>query len=148
MQATIHCEFGLESAHRLLTHPGKCKGLHGHGYRVEVEVMGWVDPDTGMVVDFGSKELKEVEDWLEGIDHAVLLFLEDPLGAILQLDPSTKVVPLTVHPTAENLAYMIADKVREVFSHSPTQATSGNVTVWETETKSATVEWQLLGGVG
>ena len=49
-------EFGFEAAHRLPCVPEghKCARLHGHSFRVEVHVVGDVDPDSGMVIDFAD----------------------------------------------------------------------------------------------
>lgn len=41
----------FEAAHQLAWHPGKCRNLHGHHYRVEVSVEGPLT-DDGIVVDF------------------------------------------------------------------------------------------------
>jgi 6-pyruvoyltetrahydropterin/6-carboxytetrahydropterin synthase len=48
--------FHFEAAHRLAGWPKdhKCYQLHGHSYKVEVEVDGPVNPETGSVVDFGE----------------------------------------------------------------------------------------------
>lgn len=44
----------LSCAHQIPNHPGKCRNLHGHNYVVEVGVTAAVDPETGMVFDFGD----------------------------------------------------------------------------------------------
>ena len=40
--------------HRLLNYEGKCKYLHGHNGRVEIELEGERLDDRGMVTDFGD----------------------------------------------------------------------------------------------
>jgi 6-pyruvoyltetrahydropterin/6-carboxytetrahydropterin synthase len=47
-------EYTFEAAHRLpcVAEGHKCSRLHGHSYKVEVEVRGPVDPATGWLVDF------------------------------------------------------------------------------------------------
>jgi 6-pyruvoyltetrahydropterin/6-carboxytetrahydropterin synthase len=56
MNATIARSFTFEAAHLLPnTPPGhKCRRLHGHSYRVTIEVAGPVDPATGWVLDFAE----------------------------------------------------------------------------------------------
>lgn len=51
----IH-EFRFESAHRLpKVPPGhKCARLHGHSFKVELALVGAVNPDTGWFIDFGD----------------------------------------------------------------------------------------------
>jgi 6-pyruvoyltetrahydropterin/6-carboxytetrahydropterin synthase len=47
-------EYRFEAAHRLPCVPEghKCARLHGHSYKVDVEVRGPVDPRTGWLIDF------------------------------------------------------------------------------------------------
>jgi len=66
----------FHAAHKLSMHTGKCKNLHGHTYRLLVEVEGHPnynrhDPSYGMIIDF--KELKQiVEGVVEKVDHTYL----------------------------------------------------------------------------
>lgn len=50
-QTSVTCSFTFEAAHRLAWHPGKCRNLHGHSYRLDVTVSGPLD-DNGVVIDF------------------------------------------------------------------------------------------------
>lgn len=51
--------FYFDAAHFLPNYKGKCENLHGHTYRLDVEVEGKIRLD-GMVVDFN--EIKKVVD--------------------------------------------------------------------------------------
>ncbi len=42
----------FSAAHFLPLHPGKCKDLHGHTYKVEIVVVGEQKGSTGCVADF------------------------------------------------------------------------------------------------
>jgi len=55
--ASIRRRFTFDAAHALPFHPGKCRRLHGHTYRLEVEVHGELDAN-GLLIDFG--ELKSI----------------------------------------------------------------------------------------
>lgn len=48
--------FRFEAAHSLPTFPEghKCRRLHGHSFRVCVEVAGEVDPARGYLIDYGE----------------------------------------------------------------------------------------------
>src|SRR3546814_12085409 len=48
--------FTLEAAHRLPNVPvgHKCARVHGHSFRVELQVSGVVDADIGWVMDFAD----------------------------------------------------------------------------------------------
>lgn len=59
LQTSVTCTFTFEAAHRLAWHPGRCRNLHGHSYRLDVTVRGPVD-DNGVVVDFDR--LTEIVD--------------------------------------------------------------------------------------
>ena len=48
----VRRQFEFEAAHELPRHPGKCRNLHGHSYRLIVTVDRPVDPDSGMAIDF------------------------------------------------------------------------------------------------
>ena len=72
----LKTEHSFDSAHFLAGYEGKCANIHGHRWRVEIEVQaeelvasGQLD---GMVVDFGDlkKDLKAAVDHL---DHALII---------------------------------------------------------------------------
>lgn len=70
-------KFTFESAHVLPNHPGKCRNLHGHSYKLEVTFSGYATQDN-MVIDF-SKIKKMVKDLIiDRLDHAYLNDLELP----------------------------------------------------------------------
>ncbi|ADU91809.1 6-carboxytetrahydropterin synthase QueD [Taylorella equigenitalis] len=111
--------FNFDIAHLLDGHDGKCKNLHGHTYRLEVEVAGPViedGPKKGMVIDFA--DLKSVVDDLiiARMDHA---FLYDSTNeretAIAQLLEgwNMKTYPFKHRTTAENISRHIFDLLRE-----------------------------------
>lgn len=64
--------FTFAAAHYLPNYEGKCSKLHGHTWRLDVEVKGEVNEKTGMVIDFA--ELKRiVNEWVIGkLDHTCL----------------------------------------------------------------------------
>ncbi|MDX1741710.1 MAG: 6-carboxytetrahydropterin synthase [Rhodothermales bacterium] len=99
--------FGWESAHRLLSHAGLCKNLHGHSYRMTVIMQGEPDGD-GIVIDFQDiKRLLKplVDSW----DHATLISKSDTdlIDVIEGLGDRYVVLPFET--TAENLCRYVAD---------------------------------------
>lgn len=69
---TVTSTFRFDSAHYIPNHLRKCKFLHGHSYKLEVTVRRRVDPDTGMVIDFGDLK-KVVKTQIEEVlDHGYL----------------------------------------------------------------------------
>ena len=103
-------EYRFEAAHRLPRVPDghKCARLHGHSYRIDVELRGAVDPHTGWLVDFAAVD----QAWAplhERLDHRNLNDL-----------------PGLENPTCENLAAWVWQALR------PQLAPLSAVTVWET----------------
>ena len=71
---TVSKVFSLESSHQLPRHPGKCARLHGHSWRVTIEVHGKQDPTTHFVLDYNhlSAIINPLVDFL---DHRHLNFI-------------------------------------------------------------------------
>jgi 6-pyruvoyltetrahydropterin/6-carboxytetrahydropterin synthase len=88
--------FRFEAAHRLPAVPPthRCHALHGHSYRVELELAGKVDGTTGFVVDFFEVE-RVFQPLLGRLDHH---YLNDVEGL--------------ANPTAELIAVWIWEQVR------------------------------------
>ncbi len=63
-------EFKFESSHCLKGHP-KCGYMHGHTYKITVEVEGPIDPITGIVFDLNLLSLA-VKEVIEAYDHRCL----------------------------------------------------------------------------
>jgi len=92
--------------HRLLNYQGKCKHLHGHNGRVEIELQSESLDSRGMVVDF--EEIKrEIKGWIDAeLDHKMILCCRDPIIPLLQ-ERNEPYVEVESNPTAENIARMI-----------------------------------------
>lgn len=66
-------EFSFDAAHYLPNLPEghKCRGLHGHTYRLKVSVRGEIDLDNGWVIDFADLK-KAVLPIIDMVDHKLL----------------------------------------------------------------------------
>ena len=72
-------EYTFESSHILPRHPGRCRNLHGHSYRMIVELAGEIEPGQGMVMDFVTLDEIVQRTVLARVDHQHLNdFLENP----------------------------------------------------------------------
>lgn len=133
--ATVTRSFEFDAGHRVLGHRGKCRFIHGHRYRVEVEVESFMLDELDMVVDF-SVIKEKVGNWIdENWDHRLLLNPNDP--QVLRLTETEEVAPYVMaygNPTAENIAHEIFDVARRLLS-GLFRVTS--VRVWETPSCSA-----------
>ena len=89
--------FHFEAAHALPNagESHRCRQLHGHSYRVELQLEGPVDPVTGFVADFFEIEAA-FEPLLERLDHNYLNGIEG-----------------LENPTAENIAMWIWERMKK-----------------------------------
>ncbi len=126
-------EFSFDMAHILDGHDGKCRNLHGHTYKLQVEVSSDLyqqGPKKGMVMDFA--DLKDIVKTLilEPMDHAFIYDTnserECKIAALLnELDSKTFGMPSRT--TAEEMARFIFNRLK---SELPLSA----VRLWETPT--------------
>ena len=65
-------EYFFEAAHFIYNHPGKCRNLHGHSYRLFVCVEGTPNPETGMIIDFYDLSQIVEEKVIKRLDHHFL----------------------------------------------------------------------------
>lgn len=113
---SLKVESTFSSAHNLKRYKGKCEELHGHNWKVQIEVVKNKLDKAGMVLDFKDLKMK-LNKVLDELDHKYLN----------NVSHFKK-----VNPTSENIAryifYKIKDKGLRVNS----------VTVWESENSCAT----------
>ena len=96
MTTTIFRAFTIEAAHRLPNVPAghKCARLHGHSFRIELQVSGAVDAHSGWVMDFA--DLKAAfQPVFDRLDHCYL-------NEIAGLE----------NPTSENLARWVWNEIK------------------------------------
>lgn len=108
------------SAHSLRGYPGDCAKLHGHNWKIEVQISGSQLNDIGMIVDF--KEIKRhAKEVIKELDHT---FLND--------HPHFK----DVNPTAENIAVYLFRSIQSRIESE--QVAMHSITVWENDRNCVT----------
>ncbi len=114
-QYTLKVVSDFAAAHSLRDYPGDCRRLHGHNWKVEVEVSARELDELGMAVDF--KVIKQAaRKATDELDHQYL----------------NEVTPFdTLNPTAENIAAHLYRRIGKEVNDSRVQVSA--VTVWETE---------------
>ena len=65
----VKATFDFEAAHRLPHHPGKCRDLHGHSYRLVVTVDRPVAVDSGIAIDFSDLKKVVRHEVVDRLDH-------------------------------------------------------------------------------
>ncbi len=109
MSVRIAKEFHWEMGHRLPGHPSGCQNLHGHSYRLTVELDG--DPNEfGMVMDYGELT-RAVMPLVDQLDHAFACWTEDATMRELMERTGMKCVMLPFQTTAENLARWMLERL-------------------------------------
>ncbi len=121
--------FEIAYAHRLLNYNGKCAHLHGHNGKVELEVEGTVDSDTGMLIDFVILKEKVVVPLMR-FDHRTILQVGDPL--LKRWEDRTRPIVLNEPPTAETLAQKFLQEMITSLKENSGRIVNGRVRFWET----------------
>src|SRR6266511_3452212 len=107
-------EFRWEMGHRLPDHEGLCRNVHGHSYKMSVEVTGELNAN-GMVVDFF--ELGEiVNPILDRYDHSFLCSENDkPMAEFLRSNDMKRVFvdyPTTVENICNDFTEQIGGQMK------------------------------------
>ncbi len=115
----ISIKTGFSASHRIRGYKGNCSRLHGHNYRVEVNVRAKTLNKLGMCIDF--RELKSISNKvMEKLDHKNLNDI-----AFFKKN----------NPTAENIARFIYNRVKKNLKE---KSLLHSITVWETEEYAVT----------
>ena len=132
-------EFRWEMGHRLRFHEGKCKNLHGHSYKLLVEVEGDVE-GYGMVMDYYDMK-KVIGPIVDELDHSFIVNKDDTeLLEVLEKLNSQKVV-VDFETTAENICGYFLNKIKS--ADMPKNIHRVKVMVYETENTYAEDEVSL-----
>jgi len=103
------------AAHYLRNYEGMCNRLHGHNWKVEVQVVARQLDEVGMGVDF--KVIKDATKSLIGrLDHYNLND-QPPFDAI--------------NPTAENIAAYLYSELSQALNSATVKVDA--ITLWETD---------------
>lgn len=130
MPMSVCKTYTFAASHQLPNHKGKCARLHGHNYRVEVELTApyvVTQPgasDEGMILDFDDLDAA-VRPIIDALDHR---HLNDVLRAT------------HIPPTAEHVAMYIAAALGALGTNKNLDIRLSRVRVWETD--KAWAEWR------
>mgnify|MGYP002510123300 FL=1 len=108
----VKTEAAFDSAHFLSRYNGKCKNIHGHRWRVVIEIAG-DSLDDGMVVDFTDIKaaLKALTD---NLDHSLIMEKDTlkPQTFECLSDEGFRIITIDFRPTAENFAKYFYDEIK------------------------------------
>ncbi len=130
MMTKVSKTYKWEMGHRLTFHEGPCRNIHGHTYRMRLDIEGEPD-DKGMVIDYYDMD-KVVLPFLEQLDHAFLCDDKDMAMIEFLKAGGLKLKILPFYSTAENIAGYIMNELYPLFrSHGKLKSIT--VRVHETE---------------
>ena len=111
---TLSVNKSISAAHQLQDYNGPCARIHGHNWKIQIDVYTEKLDERGIAVDFN-----DLEKWLWQIvgpfDHQLI-------NTVKPFD--------RVNPTAENLALYI---FKEMKKRLPAGVRLARVSAWETE---------------
>ena len=86
MRTRVTRAFTFDAAHDLPWHPGRCRNLHGHTYRLEVSVEGAIG-EHGIVMDFADLDAVVRREVIDRLDHTYLNdLLDNPTAELIAGD--------------------------------------------------------------
>ena len=106
--------FSFSAAHQLPHHEGQCRDLHGHNWKLDVEVTGPIQ------ISGSSKEM--IMDF-QDLDYTIN-------EAIIKIHDHKYLNVIYTNPVAEN---MIEDMVNIIQANLNPDITLVSLTLWETE---------------
>jgi 6-pyruvoyltetrahydropterin/6-carboxytetrahydropterin synthase len=118
----VNVEESFSAGHALRGYKGKCENPHGHNYKVRITIVGPELDSIGLLYDFTHVK-RVMREIIGAVDH---VYLNDK--------PPFDVT----NPSAENLAKYFFDETARQLSAAPNGARISQVTIWETDTTSAT----------
>ncbi|MBB6215342.1 6-pyruvoyltetrahydropterin/6-carboxytetrahydropterin synthase [Anaerosolibacter carboniphilus] len=135
----LKAEHSFDSAHFLAKYEGKCGNIHGHRWKVEIEIQsealvngGQLD---GMVIDFGDLK-RDVKAMVDYYDHALIIqkgtMREETLRCLRE--DGFHIIEVNFRPTAENFAFIFHETMKNK-GYNVKRAI-----VYETPTNSAVYE--------
>lgn len=114
----LKTECSFDAAHFLAGYQGKCRNIHGHQWRVVVEILSetleFDGQMRGMVVDFGDLK-RDLEALTEEFDHALIYevgSLKEKTVLALR-EEEFRLVEVKFRPTAENFSCYFFERMQE-----------------------------------
>jgi 6-pyruvoyltetrahydropterin/6-carboxytetrahydropterin synthase len=111
---TLSVNTYISAAHHLNNYEGPCARVHGHNWKIQIDVRAETLNKAGIAVDFS-----DLEKWLWQIVGA---FDHQMINSVPPFDK--------INPTAENLVKYTFDEMKKKL---PAQVTLIRVSAWETD---------------
>ncbi|MBQ1802494.1 6-carboxytetrahydropterin synthase QueD [Lachnobacterium bovis] len=130
---SVRTEGSFDAAHFLANYQGKCRNLHGHRWRVIIEVKSET-LENGMVIDF-TEIKKDLKDMLEQYDHSLIIEENTASEKLLEAlnEDDYKINIVKFRPTAENFAHFFFSELKKKYNISKVKVyeTPNNCAIYE-----------------
>ena len=133
MKSKIFYEGTIDSAHFVPDSNSKCENIHGHTWKVQIDIVGEIQND-GMILDFGK-----IKDLLNTLDHNVDDYppytprrIKHPDNRQCGWFVKHIINDIIPKPTAENMSIYIHDQIMNY-----KQIEFCNVRIYEGKNKGA-----------
>lgn len=130
-----------DMGHRIANHKSKCRNIHGHRYKAEIEIEGNIIEienisDEGMVIDFSDIKKLATKFVYDILDHGFMVWNKDKnLIDFFKKNPDQKYIEVPFVPTAENIAQWIFTQLNNrIKDKYRTGLKLSSIKLWETPT--------------
>jgi len=141
MKTKIAKDFYWEMSHRLPFHKGPCRNIHGHSYKIRVELTGKPDSD-GIVLDYYDLKILMLPV-IEQLDHAFVVDTNDSVMINFLKENDMKYHIIEKTTTAENLAEYIFSEVRNQITKKYNNISELTIRLFETDDVYAEVQGEI-----
>lgn len=117
-------KFEFDAAHRLENYDGNCANLHGHRYKLEVSVLGYINEEKYLAVDFRDLKSLGKELIVNKLDHR-------NLNEVLDFNTS-----------CENVAYWIWEALEDTVTKYGCELYE--IKLWETPDSYVTLNNEIM----
>ena len=136
IQQTLVREGHFESCHRITCHKGKCRNIHGHSYKYELEISydaSNID-SSGYLIDFGDIK-KYFEDPIDKFfDHSTIANSNDKIliKAAKKINDADKLIVISGYePSVEIISITILKFLNLIAERKKLPEITG-ISLWET----------------
>ena len=140
MIVSIAKDFWWEMSHRLPFHDGPCRNVHGHTYKLRLELSGTPN-EHGILIDYYRMQ-EVVTPVLSLFDHSFLCDQTDSLMIGFLSDNGFKHYIMEKNSTSENIAELLGSMLSVKFSGFA-NLTAMEIKIYETSDVYAAVRIKL-----
>jgi len=122
-----------DMGHRIVG-SGKDNNLHGHHYKLEMEIEGMIQKESGMIIDLRSLKKIMQKHVVDQFDHAFVFSKSDALMVnFFHTNKKLKWIELKDQPTIENIGQLIYKMLENSLKQADLNLKIKRLKLWESE---------------